>query len=101
MAMTNDSGSLDHDPETLKRELFAEWKAERPDGTREQFEEEWAAITGAERPSDDATNRDSSWDTEAKIIKHRLFEEWRGHHPDGTREQFEKEWRRVTDDSGA
>lgn len=35
----------DKDPEILKEEIFVEWKSNRPDGTREQFEVEWGVVT--------------------------------------------------------
>jgi len=55
VAMTNEPRPSDatgdppadweQDPKVLKGRMFEEWMALRPDGTREQFEVEWAAIT--------------------------------------------------------
>jgi hypothetical protein len=87
-------------PDTLKRGVFAAWKADHPEGSQQQFDDEWAALTSAEE-DDGASRGDPSWDKEAEILEHRFFEEWIALHPDGTRQQFEDEWRRLTASSSA
>lgn len=42
------SASWDQDPAVIKRRMFEEWRAIRPDGTHEQFEAEWSSITASE-----------------------------------------------------
>jgi hypothetical protein len=39
--------SWDDDPVIIKRRMFEEWRAIRPDGTHAQFEAEWSAVTQA------------------------------------------------------
>ena len=92
-----DHGSvgLEHDPDTLKRGVFAEWKAEHPDGSPQQFDAAWAAMTNEKRPSDTTTRDASTWEAEAAILKHRFFEEWIALRPDATRQQFEDAWSQV------
>jgi hypothetical protein len=41
------SSSWDQDPVVIKRRMFEEWRASRPDGTHEQFEAEWSALTAS------------------------------------------------------
>lgn len=95
------SASANRDAEALKQELFAAWAAVHPDGTRQQFDDEWVAITSDARPGDtrpnDTTARASvSEDQDPQVIKRRMFEEWIALRPQGTRAQFEAEWAAVT-----
>ena len=84
------------DPEAIKQEIFAAWKAEQPDGTLQQFDDTWGALTSATRPGSVTTPgaRDAYEGPDA--IKRKLFEEWIAARPGGTREQFEAEWGAVT-----
>jgi hypothetical protein len=41
------SSSWDQDPVVIKRRMFEEWRASLPDGTHEQFEAEWSALTAS------------------------------------------------------
>lgn len=86
------------DPEAIKQEIFAAWKAEQPDGTLQQFDDQWVALTSRTRTS--ATRPSNASPQNAyegpDAIKRKLFEEWMAARPDGTREQFEAEWGAVT-----
>lgn len=84
------------DETSLKQELFAAWTAEHPDGTRQQFDDEWVAMTNETRPSIATNHTPSSWDDDPIVLKRRMFEEWRARRPDGTHEQFEAEWGAIT-----
>lgn len=42
---TRAPATWEEDPEVLKRRMFEEWRALRPDGTHAQFEAEWGAVT--------------------------------------------------------
>lgn len=98
--MTSDqhdaSEGLDIDPQVVKRELLAAWLAAHPGSTPQQFEEEWAAVTKASRPTATTDGSPASEDQDPRVIKHRLFEEWVAHRPGGTREEFEAEWESIT-----
>ena len=85
-------------PEAIKQEIFAAWKAEQPDATLQQFDDHWATLTSEARaiemrpstaPAEDAYEGPHA-------IKRKLFEEWMAARPGGTREQFEAEWGAVT-----
>ena len=39
--------SWDDDPTVIKRRMFEEWRASRPNGTHAQFEAAWRAVTSA------------------------------------------------------
>jgi hypothetical protein len=80
----------------LKLELFTAWKAEHPEGTRQQFDDELGALTNVARPDLAANHVPRSWDDDPAVIKRRMFEEWRASRPDGTHAQFEAEWGAVT-----
>lgn len=89
------SASGNRDAEALKQELFAAWAAVHPDGTRKQFDDEWAAITNDTRPNDTTNLTPMSEDQDPLVIKRRMFEEWIASRPDGTHAQFEAEWQAV------
>lgn len=84
------------DPEVLKLELFTAWSTVHPGGTRQQFDDEWRAITNVTRPSDAAVHAPASEEQDPLVIKRRMFEEWRALRPDGTHAQFEAEWQTIT-----
>jgi hypothetical protein len=92
--MTNAEHPAD-DP-NLELELFTAWKAEHPEGTRQQFDDQLRALTDVARPSLAANHVPHSWEDDPAVIKRRLFEEWRASRPDGTHAQFEAEWAAVT-----
>ena len=97
--MTSDhddaSEGLDIDPEIVKSELLAAWLAAHADGTPQEFEAEWAAVTGASQPTA-TVGAPASEDQDPRVIKHRLFEEWVAQRPGGTREEFQAEWDAIT-----
>jgi hypothetical protein len=86
------------DPEAIKQEIFAAWKAEQPDGTLQQFDDHWVALTSEARSN--ATRAASAPTPNAyegpDAIKRKLYEEWIAARPGGTREQFEAEWGMIT-----
>ncbi len=86
------------DPEAIKQEIFAAWKAEQPDGTLQQFDDHWVALTGGTRTSVTRPSTTSIKDAYEgpDAIKRKLFEEWMAARPGGTREQFETEWGAIT-----
>ena len=43
--VTGDNPNWDKDMETLKEEIYVTWKEEHPDGTWEQFDDGWGAVT--------------------------------------------------------
>ena len=86
------------DPEAIKQEIFAAWKAEQPDGTLQQFDDHWVTLTSEARAS---APRPSTASTQnayegPDAIKRKLFEEWIAARPGATREQFEAEWGALT-----
>lgn len=90
----------------LKQELFAAWTTVHPDGTRQQFDDEWDAITNETRPnetrpSETTEQAPASWDQDPAVLKRRMFEEWKARRPNGTHAQFEAEWDAVTSIRGA
>jgi len=96
----------DRDPDAIKRELFEAWMAVHPAGTRQEFDDGWAAMTSDTRPSDTRPSfftggPPPSEDRDPVVMKRRMFEEWVAHRPDGTREQFEAEWAAITSLRGA
>lgn len=98
---SRDDASLGYDAEGIKLELFAAWMVVHPDGTRQQFDDEWVAMTDATRPTSAATpSTPSSWEDDPEVLKRRMFEEWIAARPGGTRDQFEAEWRALTASSG-
>jgi hypothetical protein len=90
----NESG--DGDAEALQQQLFAAWAAVHPEGTRQQFDAEWTAMTNEAPPSDTTGEAPASWEQDPAVLKRRMFEEWRALRPGGTHEQFEAEWDAVT-----
>lgn len=91
------SESNNGDPEAaLKQELLAAWIEAHPDGTRQQFDEAWLAMTEEARPSDTTDGPPASWDQDPVVLKRRMFEEWKARRPDGTHAQFEAEWEALT-----
>lgn len=96
-----DDGGESYDAEGIKLELFAAWMLVHPDGTRQQFDDEWVAMTNAARASSATTaSAPSSWEDDPDVLKRRMFEEWIAAHPGGTRDAFEAEWRALTASSG-
>lgn len=85
------------DPEAIKQEIFAAWKAEQPDGTLQQFDDQWVALTSATRTSGKRPSVPPNPYEGPDAIKRKLFEEWIAARPGGTREQFETEWGAVTE----
>jgi hypothetical protein len=83
-------------PEALKQELFAAWAELHPDGTRQQFDDEWIAMTTETPPSDPTDRAPASSDRDPLVLKRRMFEEWIAGRPNGTHAQFEAEWAAVT-----
>lgn len=90
----------DRDPDAIKRELFEAWMAVHPAGTRQEFDDGWAAMTRDTPPRFSTGGSPPSEDQDPRVMKRRMFEEWMAHRPDGTREQFEVEWAAVTSVSG-
>jgi hypothetical protein len=95
--MTNAEHPGDDANLELEIELFMAWKAEHPDGTRQQFDHQLRALTHADQPTLAANHVPSSWEDDPAVIKRRLFEEWRASRPDGTPTQFEAEWKAITE----
>ena len=79
----------------IKQEILAAWKEDHPDGTPQQFEETWSAMTAA-RPAEAPVRGPLRWDEGPDAIKRKLFEEWKAARPEGTMEQFDAAWRAVT-----
>lgn len=85
------------DAMALKQELYAAWAAVHPEGTRQQFDDEWVAVTNTTRPSDTTSGHaPASEDQDPLVIKRRMFEEWIAARPGATNAQFEAEWEAVT-----
>jgi hypothetical protein len=93
---TDATESADRAPDALKQQLFTAWAATHPGGTRQQFEDAWLAMTNDAPPSDGPNGPPAGEDQDPVVIERRMFEEWRASHPDGTRAQFEAEWKTLT-----
>jgi len=98
---SRDDGGVGYDAERIELELFTAWMADHPAGTRQQFDDEWVAMTNATRATSAATpSAPSSWEDDPDVLERRMFEEWIAARPGGTRAEFEAEWRALTSVAG-